>query len=92
MGRTVIRHEDHPLQIERLQGIAGQDEMPGVDGIERAAEDADPHGAESRWERRLKDRCLPSITGKPDAGARPRGDTYRCRERSRLMTMASQAQ
>ena len=34
-------NEQNAVELELLQGIAGQDEMPAMDGIEGAAEDAD---------------------------------------------------
>ncbi len=34
-------HEDHPRQAEQFDGIAGEDQVPGMHGIERPSINAD---------------------------------------------------
>jgi hypothetical protein len=41
MGRECGRNEKNAVELELLDRIAGQDQMPAMNGIEGAAEDAD---------------------------------------------------
>ena len=63
LPRIAAHHEQHPVEVERRADLGGDDDVPDVHGIERAAEHAEPLRSGARHGGSLRVRAVSSPPG-----------------------------